>query len=91
MLAVVGFVLGYGPLNSYVVGDFEHYLATHGQLRTHLKMRRRYRMFMNSKSRFARWARVIVFVGFDSFMKILAYCSQYAFPMFLIGCLLFAV
>ena len=63
----------------------------HGQLRTHLKMRRRYRMFMDSKSRFARLARVVVFVGFDSIMKILAYTSQYAFPMFLIGCLLFAV
>ena len=48
-------------------------------------------MFMDSKSRFARLARVVVFVGFDSIMKILAYTSQYAFPMFLIGCLLFAV
>ena len=29
----LGFVLGYGPLGSYIIGDFEHWRATHGTLK----------------------------------------------------------
>ena len=67
-----------------------------GHFRTHMRIRQRYRLLMHPtntkrKSVLMRAARIVVFVGLDTFLKLITVASQYLFPVFLCCCIMFAL